>query len=221
MTYSSICIQSSFFHLCTSFDDAFCDHEVQWNADGSWGDWGSKSSWFYTYEHVEVAPAHPRLSPLSTIWSHSTCWRDLLLCFQSLQMPFTSNDLLLILPARSFQHQQLQDGFVRSTSELRVPLGKTKDPWLHLTFIDIDLYTSTCCRWFPVAKLSALVDRLQDCLLVRKLMLHQTQELAGHLKFAYKVVIPGKAFLTWWHDAAAALFTFESWWRYVVTCLLG
>ena len=86
---------------------------------------------------------------------------------------------------------------VRRTSGVPIEPAKLEAPSAYLTFLGIEVDTASFQLCLPRAKLSELMDCLQQCVHHRTARKHDLEHLTGLLQFATKVVCPGRPLLKW------------------------
>ena len=106
------------------------------------------------------------------------------------------DDFLIIAASADEASEQLRR-FLKFCGECGIPIGpeKTKGPDQKLAFLGITLDVRHSLAMLPKDKLSRCRELLQEALTRKTMTLKELQTLLGHLNFACRVVVPGRAFL--------------------------
>ena len=106
------------------------------------------------------------------------------------------DDFLIIASSPHEALSQLQR-FLGFCEECGIPIAleKTESPDQTLAFLGITLDVSQSLSVLPEDKLLKCRSLLQEALARKTMILRELQSLLGHLNFACRVVVPGRAFL--------------------------
>ena len=109
---------------------------------------------------------------------------------------YVYDDFLITAPLAHEVQSQLQR-FLEYCEECGIPITseKTEGPEQTLAFFGITVDVSRSLSMFPKDKLQRCRSLLQDALAHKTMTLRELQSLLGHLKFACRLVVPGRAFL--------------------------
>ena len=106
------------------------------------------------------------------------------------------DDFLIIAPSCQEAWNQLQT-FLKFCEECGIPIGleKPEGPYQTMTCLGVTLDVCQSFSMLPQDKLLKCRILLQEALARKSMTLRDFQSLLGHLNFACKVVVPGRAFI--------------------------
>ena len=112
------------------------------------------------------------------------------------RMVHVLDDFLIIAPSADEVSEQLRR-FLKFCWECGIPIApeKTEGPDQKLAFLGITLDVRHSLAMLPDDKLSRCRALLQEALTCKTMTLKELQTLLGHLNFACRVVVLGRAFL--------------------------
>ena len=115
---------------------------------------------------------------------------------QGVDMLHVLDDFLFLSHSREGCKEAL-DTFLEMCTEIGVPIAteKTEGPSQILTFLGIELDTTTSEARLPKDKLQKGLGQIQSMKGRKKASLKQLQSLLGFLNFTTSVILPGKPFL--------------------------
>ena len=106
------------------------------------------------------------------------------------------DDFLIIAPSQAESQHQLNK-FLAFCEECGIPMApeKTEGPSPSLTFLGITINVPNSLMLLPDDKLQACGSKIKEVLSKKTVLLRELQSMLGHLNFACRVVVPGRAFL--------------------------